>query len=229
MLYTWWGTGFISIIAQNKYFDYHFLALWGPAASLLGIATASVARRTVHGWVGATILGVSSLGLVLLTPVRERWIEGAPVLLGASLNDFWAAQREFRYRDWSVDDQRVLVEHLRATTTPEDRVFIWGFEPAVNVWSQRRTVSRFLYNYPFRVDFSNPAYEVELLAALRGRPPEVFVVVKGDATYGVTGNMLDSAALLGKRPQLQAFVDAHYDSSATVRRYRVHRLRRGAR
>jgi hypothetical protein len=221
----WWTAGLAGLVAQNKFFDYHFLSLLGPSAVLLGLFAGAVYRSFTPWWPLRLAWGVALFGLVAATPVRERWLEGAPVLAGwTESSKFWSSQREFRYKDWNVDDQRALVDHLRQTTRPEDRVFVWGFEPAVNVWAQRRTVTRFLYNYPFRVGFANEAYEAELLAGLRRQPPEVFVVVRGDVTYGVTGNSLDSAAFLRKRPELVRFIDAWYGPPTEIRRYQIRRL-----
>ena len=127
-----------------------------------------------------------------------------------------------RWRD--IDEQRQLVQVLRETTAVDDRVFVWGFDPAINVWAQRRTVSRFLYNYPFRVSWGNPAYEAELLAALRADPPEVFVVASKDRTTGVTGSRKDSAQLFAELEPLRAFVESHYARDRAVGRYTVYRL-----
>ena len=109
-----------------------------------------------------------------------------------------------------------LADHLRDTTAPDERVFVWGFDPTVNVRAQRRTTSRFLYNYPFRVDWGNTDYERELMDALRADPPRVVVVAACDITYGITGTRRDSWWYFRHLAPLRAFVEEGYTLETTV-------------
>ena len=111
----------------------------------------------------------------------------------------------------------------RRNTAAADRVFLWGFEPLVNYVAGRRTVSRFLYDYPFAVSWGNPAYEGELLDALTAAPPTLFVVSSKDATPGVTGNRADSKQLFERFDALHTFVAERYTLEKELARFDIYR------
>ena len=55
----------------------------------------------------------------------------------------------------------ILKEHV-----PADRaVFVWGFEPVIYDFAERRSASRFLYNVPQRVGWAKPRFEPAMNSA----------------------------------------------------------------
>lgn len=224
----WWGTALASVLGQGKFFDYHYLPFLVPSALFVGLFVGGVL-----GWIAAWLpawarwVGGSAVvvGTIAITPLGGHWMDLVAVAGGSrSIESYWATERQYQYRDYDIDEQRRLVEVLVDTTDPADRVFVWGFDPAINVWARRRTVSRFLYNYPFRVSWGNPAYEEELMASLNADPPEVFVVASRDRTPGVTGSRKDSRQLFVEFGALRDFVAARYSADGRVGRYAVYRL-----
>lgn len=227
----WWGAGLSSLLTQGKFFDYHYLPLLSPSALLVGLGLGALL-----GWLGGFVwrwlrwVGVGALivGAVASSYLGVFWQEGIEVATGqVAWEDYLRLEGRYRYKDYNLHDQRRLVEWLRAETEPDDRVLLWGFDPAVHVWSQRRGVSRFLYNYPFRVDWGNLAYEEELMSALRADPPAVVIVGTKDATPGVTGSRKDSYRLFREFDAFRDFVDQGYTAENPIGRYRVYRRNAG--
>ena len=89
-----------------------------------------------------------------------------------------------------------LGRRIRAETSADDSVFVWGYEPLVYVESQRRAPTRFAVIGPLVVPWADPAWRAELMSDLRREPPSHFIVCRNDAMPAVTGIWADSATLL---------------------------------
>lgn len=229
LIASWWGIGAVAVLTQGKYYDYHYLPLLAPTALLVGLAL-----DLLVGWIGGftwpwarlPLAGLLVVGAIAATPLGGFVSDVVEVATGQrTWEDYLARERRYRYRDYNLDEQRRLAEHLRTVTTPDERVFLWGFDPAVHVWAQRRGTTRFLYNYPFRVSWGNAAYKAELLEGLRADPPSRFIVASADATPGVTGSRKDSARLLREFRALSDFLGEGYTREVVVGRYTVYRRR----
>jgi 4-amino-4-deoxy-L-arabinose transferase-like glycosyltransferase len=213
--------GVASCWAQNKYFRYHYLPVL-PGAAVLGALALDALQRVRGG-------PLVALGLVLVglgtSEYWARWTTLAQLATGSlTRQELWKS-KAFRINKMSVADNVAAADWIARETSPGDRVFLWGYDPMVNFLAGRKTVSRFLYNYPFAVSWADSRYEAELLEALAAEPPKLFVVGSKDATPHVTRNNLDSKELLARFDGLQAFVDARYAPAATVGRFDIYRVR----
>ena len=162
---------------------------------------------------------------IAATPLGIRAGELARVTVGGqTIDEYIASRSEYALPLYNVGELRDVAELLRETTTPEQRVFVWGYAPTIYVRAQRHTVSRFLYNFPLRTGWRNAEYKTELMRALRAQPPDVFVVASEDRYYGLTGSKKDSAELLREFEDLNDFVASRYALDARIGRYSVFRL-----
>lgn len=224
---SWWLLAVGSVIGQGKFYDYHYLWLLTPHAVFVGIALGGLtglARRALGPRVVSALSVALVAGFVALTPLGGFARDAVEVTTGQTTwNAYLKDKRFYRYRSYKLHDQRRVVDHVKATTQPDDRIFVWSFDPAIHVWSQRRGVTRFLYNYPFRVDWGSPAYRQELLDGLRVSPPKLFLVSSKDATFGVTRSRKDSQQLLRDFTELQDFVDQGYVKDRSFGTYTVYR------
>jgi len=94
-----------------------------------------------------------------------------------------------KYDAAAVDD---LVQHVRTTTQPSDRILVFGFAPGVYVGSGRLSPSRFFWSRPVIVEFeaSDPSYGSRgLLRDLRDRPPIIVALQKRDWFPDVQNSM----------------------------------------
>jgi hypothetical protein len=229
LVFSWWLVAIGSAGLQGKFFDYHYLPLTAPTALIVGYGLtlllrglfARVRRREARVLLVLTSIAV----LVAVTPLGSRARDLARVTVGAeSIEQYIARRREYRFPTYDVADIRRVAAVVRDSTTPEQRVFVWAFEPTINVRAQRRTVSRFLYNYPFRASEGNRAYQHELMQALRAHPPDVFVVASKDRFPGFTGTYKDSTVLLREFTELHSFLEEHYHRAESIGRYALWRL-----
>lgn len=218
-----------SAALQGKFFDYHYLPLTAPTALIFGYGLALLIRRLlarVRGHEARVLVILACIvALVAITPLGRRASDLALVTVGAeSIEQYIEHRREYRFPTYDVADIRRVADVVQDSTTPDQRVFVWAFEPTINVRAQRRTVSRFLYNYPFRASEGNRAYEDELMQALRARPPEVFVVASKDRFPGFTGTYKDSTVLLREFTELHSFLEDRYHLAESIGRYALWRL-----
>jgi hypothetical protein len=225
----WWLIAMGSTALQGKFFDYHYLPLTAPTALIVGYGLALVLRRLLRRIprpeARVLLILVSVVVLVAITPLGSRTRDLALVTAGAeSIEEYIEHRREYRFPTYDVADIRRVADVVRDSTTSDQRAFVWAFEPTINVRAQRRTVSRFLYNYPFRAREANRAYEDELMQALRTNPPDVFVVASKDRFPGFTGTYKDSTVLLREFTELHSFLEEHYHRAESIGRYALWRL-----
>ena len=219
----WLLAGAVSCIVQNKYFSYHYFMMLPGVAILGALAASDICGRLGRARIPAGLAIAATL--ISLSKFPQCWLNLGRLAVGSeNLYDSWSDLVDYQEIDTAVRDNLALAEYIQKTTRPEDKVFLWGFEPMVNFVAERKTVSRFLYNYPFAVSWGNPAYESELLAALSANPPTLFVVSSQDAVPWATGNNADSRQLFEEFTALRAFVVGRYKPEVQINRFGVFRL-----
>jgi len=225
----WWFVALGNVVTQGKFFDYHYLPVLAPASLIAGLGFGVGLHRLLLQLPNRKLRGLSVVAvlavLITVTPIGGRFRELGRVTIGRqTIEQYIASRREYSFPAYNVGEIRRVAKLLQDTTTPDQRVFLWGYEPTINVRAQRHTVSRFLYNFPLRVSWGDPAYERELMNALRARPPDVIVVSSGDRFPGLTKTYKDSAALLVDFAELDSFVRERYERAETLGRYTLWRL-----
>jgi hypothetical protein len=230
---TWWLAAVVNVLVQGKFFDYHYLPIIAPSALLAGFGLGTALRkpfsRLRSGAARAGVTATLALVLIIATPIGGRARDAARVLTGSqTIETYIASRREYSLPSYRVEEIHRLSKVLMETTTPEQRVFVWGFHPTINIRARRRTVSRFLYNTPFRGSEHRARYEAELMDALTAHPPEVIVVASGDRHFGLDRSYVDSASLLLEVPGLEPFILDHYRRDEPIGRFSIYRLGPGS-
>lgn len=220
-LLAWAFAGILGCVAQDKFFRYHYLMFF-PAVSMgAGLALDAGLERLGRSRV---LIAAVLAGLV----VAFSEVPGGYRLLGQVARGQPTLERHWRSGAYSgnamsLRDNLLLADYLVRATPTDANVFIWGFDPMVNFVAERKTVSRFLYNYPFAVSWHAPGYEDELVSALQADVPLIFVVGSRDAAKRVTGTEEDSKALLPHFTKLTAFLAEHFEFSRKIGRFDVYR------
>ena len=98
------------------------------------------------------------------------------------------------------------VEWIAANTDPEERIFVWGFEPAIYFTASRHAASRYIYDVPLRAAWSRLETRPILMQELAASPPRLIVVQSGDVLPRVTGNLQDIRQSLATFPDLLALL-----------------------
>lgn len=217
----------VMVVAQGKFYDYHYLPLLLPAAMSAGLLLDGL-RTLLERWmphfvaVGLVWLGLAA-GLVA-QPWRVYFNEARSVLVGERTRaQLWNRVGRYRYKDYNVGEIERAATWIRENTAVDDPIFTWTYEPELNVRAERRQVSRFLYNYPFRLAWEVSDYDAELKVALEATPPTLIVIGSKDARPGVTGTNLDSVGALRRNRVLGPLVRDHYCLVHTEGRYTMYR------
>lgn len=223
-----WLCALANVVVQGKFFEYHYQPLAGPSALLMGLGSCWIFQvtlgdrtRRTQTWAALGFIGA----LVAVTPLGGRLADLARVSTGAqSLDAYIASRREYSLPTYSVEEVRRAAALARELTTEQDRVFVWSFEPTINVRAARQTVSRYATNGAFRPHWRNPSRDAELLQALHEHPPTLFIVGSKDRFLGLKGTYADSATLLKDFEALDAFVKKRYTLAVRAGRYAIWRL-----
>ncbi len=104
-----------------------------------------------------------------------------------------------------------LGDRLRASTSPDDSVLVFGFSGGAYVKAERRSASRFFWSRPVIVGFGEglPGYGTAgLLAELTRRTPRFVVLQRHDWDP----DTVDSATYFMNTPQLADWLKAEYEN-----------------
>lgn len=185
----WWLVGNVcaSLVGGRMYG--HYFLLFVPALSVLGAlgAVSWVEDRTQRAWlVGA--LALVCVGFFVAATVREE-----------ATGSFWSPKPDYRQ----------VSAYVRERTRPDERIFVWGWFPAIYQAADRCPSTRFVYTHILsgaastgsghRVDEAWPMLMHDLAL---DPPPFVLDTSAGDYGY--------DEFPIGKFPALDAFVSARY-------------------
>ncbi len=216
--------GLVGAALQGKFFHYHWIPLLPFAAMGTGLGLQSMLAGRSGARAGAGVLAGGGLLLAVLAAfsARPTWPERRAALEGlasrASRSEIAgdAAFGAFGGGDYSPGATYAAAERLAALTRPDDRVFVWGFEPLLYLVADRAPASRFIYNAPLLSPWCPHPWIDRTLADLRRDPPAAIVVVRNDAIPWVTGVPFDSETALGYFPDLARLIRAEYRPAAEV-------------
>ncbi len=135
LIFIWLAFSVIPVCTGGKFYGHYFLQLY-PALCVLAAGEA------------ARLLGIPSHGALAR---RRRWAMGlilagllvpAVGFFGARLmvDRIYSATGEENPKDYIP-----IADYIRSHTTPDDRIFVWGFATPVYIYADRRPASRFLW------------------------------------------------------------------------------------
>lgn len=93
-------------------------------------------------------------------------------------------------------DTNKAVAYVLANSAPDDTVLMWGAETAINFFAQRRSPSRFVYQYPlYRADYAGVALYQEFLSNILQKKPKLIILTTGGGkiprSFGSTSEVTD--------------------------------------
>ncbi len=180
-LSTWWlictwVVASLAAVSVGFYFRPHYFILALPAMCIcagLGVRATFVFLRKLHGERFALVGAMTLVALALAwVPVREA--------------KFWFtyASDDFIENIFPADhfaQLRVLAREFQQLTHPGDRVAVIGSEPELLFYSNRRSVTGYLYAYPFleQQPYREQMFQEFVREVEAGRPEFIITV----ATY----------------------------------------------
>ncbi len=202
------GAALFAIYFPNKPFAHYFLLLVAPLLLLLGALAAP--------W---------------LTPLVERLRVSQRALLGATMLAVLAAPvvvHHFRHPGYlrailpsRPPVPRALIESLQRHTSPGDGLAVWGWQPALYVFTQTVSATPDLLIF-WQVQPSSRLgfYQSRYLRDLSARPPAVFVDTMGPADFFFFRR--GEATRHEHFPSLRDFIAANYVLAETVAEARIY-------
>lgn len=208
----------LAVFTQGKYYNYHFVCLIAPLTALTGMWLAEV-RRESQG----RLLRWNALSLVIPIITVQTSVTLA-LAYKERLKDVQSMVRgdwgHFRAGTLPRDEVHELSADIKARTSPEETVYIWGAQAVIYFLSDRRSPSRFVTCEPLVVPWVSPRFREEFLEALRRAPPKYWLVTHGDGTPFLPRFY---EYYLDEWPDLQRFVAETYEWETRIGQTDIYR------
>jgi hypothetical protein len=221
------GSAVAAVLMQGKFWLYQWLPVFPTWAVMAGAAYVEAGRRIT--WRGLSpgrdnrnlLLALTMVTLATFT--LATWADDAAQSIayhrgrmtearfyGGEIKPGAYEERFGRYHfgDFSYWADLQVATYLQQRTGPQDRIYIWGFEPLIYFLADRKPTSRFLMDHPLYAPFAKrEAWRQELLDDLARDPPLYFLVVRNDI---FELQAVDSATQLERFPALKGYLLGHY-------------------
>jgi hypothetical protein len=211
LVLAWLAVAAAELLLHGLFFPYHFMPLAAPLAILSGEVLAGALRRREGS--PAPRVGVAALaGLYLLLPVIK-----IPATVRADL-------RSLRLPSQAEQEWTGLASSLRARTSPDDTLYIWGNLPRFYLYTERRPASRFFHSVYLSMPVLSAEARTVFLLDLAASRPKFFVVDKGGAIGGdCPFTQLDYYAAFENFSELRRVLAEGYSVEEETSRYRLYR------
>jgi hypothetical protein len=135
-----WLASALLAIAAGGYFRRHYFLFAAPPLALLAAAGIDAALSRLGRWGRAGWLRVAlAAGVVVAAVSSSTWYYAPGDAAGKAARIY--GNNPFPESVW-------VGSYLKANTRPSDRIFIFGSEPQVLFYAERRSASRYMYVYP---------------------------------------------------------------------------------
>jgi hypothetical protein len=142
-----------------------------------------------------------------------------------TLEDHYRNFEKYTVADFSLSANMDTAAFISDNTRKDDEIYIWGFEPLVYVLSERKCVSRFIYNVSLFWPWVTKEYKTEFMETLRKKRPKYFLVLRNDELPWVSGLYDDSEKALKNYSELNLFVTQNYIYDREIEDFIILRVR----
>ena len=211
----------IGIAIQAKFFEYHYGATIPLLAFLAGLGWAKLWwSAQARGVVSALAFALTLLLAALIAPAVHD-LPGSPWQRTLQRLRFLRHVREPSAREqldgkvaraasFDLSADREVAEWMKGQTGPDDSVLVWGFEPAIYWFAERRPATRFIYDVAQRSPWQQARARQWFMEDIGKSKPVVVAVQHSDIFPGVTGHNTDSAADIADFPEFEKWLEARY-------------------
>ncbi len=163
--------GAIIAMSIGFYFRPHYVIFMSLAGSLFIAVTFEFISHKLSGTVATTVFVIGTLSYFMLE--KEYLFEW---------DSNWTSYQ--MYYGYPFREARIVGDYLEAESQPGDRVLVIGAEPQINFYARRKSVTGYIYTYPF---FENHPFAEgmsnEWTEQIRSDHPEYIVLMGHWKTY----------------------------------------------
>jgi hypothetical protein len=221
---------FVGITLQGKFFQYHY----GASIPLIGLMAGQGYYKLWRRLGPGSLSSIFAYGAFLVIaatmrlPVNDtpegfwkRSILRTQYLLsgGRSLTREDLDERIHFVAGYNLASTRQVAHEIAQLSLPTDPIYVWGFEPALYWFSDRRPSSSYIYNVPQRSSWQSATAWQKLWSDLRENPPKLVVTQRLDVMPFVTGTRLDSTDSLPLFPEFERYLTQNYQITKTIDRF----------
>lgn len=246
----WLGLALLTVVAQARYWQYHWLVIYSPLAVLAGMGVHALTRLRAMGPTSPTNLAADReatlalrsmpvavmavlFGAAFFSPSLEayRWVKAEVGLTNMQEYDRMQYGIYGRGPNTFVD----IARYIASRTSERDEVLVWGNVQGINFLSARRSATRFAYPRALTNEQDTqfrPRYLREFFDDLRAGAPTYVVAIDErwcDVVLPSGPNSTDHIAYplrcLNELPELQRFIEERYTLERQFLNSVVFRLR----
>jgi 4-amino-4-deoxy-L-arabinose transferase-like glycosyltransferase len=138
------------------------------------------------------------------------------VILWTSFYAYQNKAREFTSRDKDIK----IINYIKSTTAPSDYVLLWGAESSINYFAQRKSPSRFVYQYPLYTEgYVDEKIIIEFLDDIISKCPQIIVDTHNSQTP-IYDFPIETPTIKLKKTQIQS----RYHITNTIRNWTIYEL-----
>lgn len=209
LLVAWLAVVLAVFLMHGAYADYHFLPAIPPVVILAGGLLANLLSIEA-GRARRLVVAVTTLALLVIP--AEKFRQHAQFTYGALTQP---SPPPFMHE---------LSENLRANTTPEDFIFVWGEIAEIYLDSGRKSPSRFATTYHLGTPMQYVNYRDVFLAEFRAHPPKYFVLIKSEKPdHPCAESLVDMDQAYYEFTEFRTLVEETYHVVGETAEYVLHR------
>jgi hypothetical protein len=214
---------FLAVQAQNKGYAYHYSILLPWMDVLVGAGIAHFARTLRK--LDTLPRGTNAFFVAIVLFLGSYLWTSRSKLAPAAFEFTEVASGKQPLKDYIASD--TLVDYVRQTTAPSDRIFIFGFQPYVYWKSERRPATKYLNTIHFKPSYVSQQDRTALISALLAKPPELFLVETEDHYTSQGDSYDDSRTTIRKRyPEIEQLLAERYEVRDTLQAVIAYHLKR---
>jgi len=221
----WLLSSFFSLILQGKFFPYQYLPLVAPLAIMFSISIYSFyeERKLFRGKV---LLIISILLFLIPSSITAQQYLVRMKSFFAVVSGRTSIENNYNRFGWgdvSLRDEIDVAHYISENSSPQEKVYVWGFEPIIYVLAERKCVSRIITNNFLYSSWAEPKHKEEFLRTIYKEIPIYFIVVKNDEIPWVTGTPDDSQKAFKKFKELYQFISEKYTIDKEIGDFVIYR------
>jgi hypothetical protein len=229
LILSWAAASLFSLIVQWKFYHYHFLVII-PSISVGSVLFVQLINDYVKQGRKKMVLIPFVIILAGFTLYAGRpyienyktladYFSGKQTLEQAYIKNGFTSDSVFMF-----SKTLNAINYVNQYTQPNDKIFVWGYDPLIYYITGRDCVSRFLYHVPLLWKAENSHFRREFMDELNKTNPKLIITASNDPLYYISGYNEDSKQLLERFPEFKNFINSKYSFKTRINDYDFYEL-----